>query len=166
MMIRPRRASLRLTNDKSIRAYLLSVLILIVMTLQGCIWAENREMSAAYNGKVLDAETKQPVARARLEIRFLDMKTSTKSESDGSFRLGPLKHFQVGIITMEGPKPDRRSMPERLFLSISCRDYQDSQVLVPSETTFWVSPVKTNGTWHGSLELGNILLHPAPSTRK
>jgi hypothetical protein len=122
-------------------------------------------MSAAYRGKVLDAETKLPVPKARLEIRFLDMKCVTKSDSDGSFRLGPLKHFQVGIMTLEGLKPeDRRSMPERLFLDISRRDYQAAQLLVPTESS-WVSSEKTNEARNGDLELGNILLIPTPKTR-
>jgi hypothetical protein len=152
---------------KSIRAGLLSLAVLIAMSLQGCIWAERREMSATYHGRVLDGETKLPVPEARLEIRFLDMKASTKSASDGSFHLGPLKRFHLGIMTLEGIKPEIAfSMPERLFLDISRRDYQPVQILVPSDTSYWVSPAKTNGAWNGGVVLGNILLQPTATTRK
>jgi hypothetical protein len=110
---------------------------------------------------LLDAETSLPVGKASLEIQVGSLKASTKSGVDGFFRLGPLREFRVGIMTLEGLRP-QSSIPwsDRLFLSISRRDYQSLRLDVPRDTSTWNSPEKSSGTWNGDLALGNILLQP------
>jgi hypothetical protein len=135
---------------------------LVAMLLQGCYPAwETFDRSAAYHGRLLDAETSLPVEKATVKIQMLSLKASTKSGADGSFRIGPLRDFRVGIMTLEGLRPDSSAgWPESLEISISRLSYQPLQLNVPSDTSTWNSPVKTSGTWNGDLELGNIRLQP------
>jgi hypothetical protein len=101
------------------------------------------------------------VEKATVKIQMLSLKASTKSGADGSFRIGPLRDFRVGIMTLEGLRPDSSAgWPESLEISISRLSYQPLQLNVPSDTSTWNSPVKTSGTWNGDLELGNIRLQP------
>jgi len=139
---------------------LLWLVTLIATLSQGCYpWGESRERSAAYHGRLLDAETKSAVSQATLEIHEGSLKSSTTSAADGYFRLEALREFRAGIMTLEGLKPESKTQSTNtLSLSISHRNYQSVQLDVLRDTSFWNSPEKTNGTWNGDLELGDILL--------
>jgi hypothetical protein len=144
------------------RVGMLTLAVLATLLSQGCYPAgETFDRSATYHGRLLDAETIMPVGKASLKIQVGSLKASTKSEADGFFRLGPLHDFRVGVMTMEGLRPDSSGgWPDRLEISISRSGYQTLQLDVPRDTSTWDSPVKTNGTWNGELELGNIMLQP------
>jgi len=146
-------------QSKSIRAGVVFLAVSLGMCLQGCYpWAEHRQESPEYRGMVLDAETKQPVPKTKLEICGGGMKSSTKSKDDGSFRLEPLRRFHGGMMTLEGIKPDSPSPPERLVLRLSQHGYQSTQL----EATNYL----TGEAWFAGVELGNILLQPVPAAKK
>jgi hypothetical protein len=134
--------------------------------LQGCYPAwETFDQSAVYHGRLLDAGSNLPVESANVRIEMLSFKASTKSSADGSFRVGPLREFRVGVMTLEGLRPGRTyGTPKNLNLSISHPGYQPLQLVVPSDTSFWNSPVKTSDAWNGDLELGTIRLQPEHKT--
>ena len=47
--------------------------------------------SSTYRGKVLDAETKEPVAKARVELsNYGEMRDKAKTDEHGEFEVGPL----------------------------------------------------------------------------
>ena len=145
-----------------IRLKTLIIAVLIAALSQGCYpWCARSDRSTAYHGRLLDAETGLPVEKAELKICLDSLQASTKSSWNGYFRLGPLKQFHVGIMTLEGIRPELKPLStNRLFLNISRHDYQPVQLNVPSDPSIWNSSWKTSGHWNGDLELGDILLKP------
>jgi hypothetical protein len=144
------------------RKVLRAELLLAAILLQGCYPAWERfDCSAAYHGRLLNAQTGLPVENASLKINLGSLKASTKSGADGFFRLGPIRESRFGVMTLEGLRPDiSRGWPENIDLSTSRFGYQSMKLNVPRDTSTWSSPVKTNGTWNGDLELGDIMLQP------
>ena len=55
--------------------------------------------SAVYQGKVVDAETKEPIEKARVELfGTMDLKETAKSDEAGEFEVGPLSCWRwVGV---------------------------------------------------------------------
>jgi hypothetical protein len=62
--------------------------------------------SAVYQGKVVDAETREPVAKARVELLGTEnLKDTAKSDASGEFEVGPLSCWRwlgVGWPLAEG----------------------------------------------------------------
>src|SRR5438552_12580355 len=66
--------------------------------LTGCIGSYHLTKSGVYHGRVLDAETSTPVVGAKAEL-LSTLSTSTKSDQQGWFVVGPLRcsHFGVRV---------------------------------------------------------------------
>jgi hypothetical protein len=109
--------------------------ILGAALLQGCYPAcETFNQSAVYAGRLLDAESTLPVKSANVTIELSSFRASAKSIADGSFQVGPLREFRVGVMTLEGLRPGRTyGLWTNVNVNISRPGYQPLQLFVPTD---------------------------------
>ena len=142
-----------------LRVGMLSLMVFVAMLLQGCYpWCERQDMSAAYHGRLLDAETKLPVGGASVKLKSDSLKSSAKTGADGFFHLDPLGEYRVGFMTLEGLRPQRdydRFKYRDLY--ISRIGYQPIHRDITSIENNWET---MSFAPHGELELGDIILQP------
>jgi hypothetical protein len=144
---------------KLLRLGMLSLAVLAAMLLQGCYpWGERQDLSAAYHGRLLDAETKLPVEGASVKLQSDSLKSSAKTGADGFFHLDPLREYRVGFMTLEGLRP-QRDYSQNVYrdLYISRNGYQPIRRDITKIENNWGTMKMTT---NGELELGNILLQP------
>ena len=113
-----------------------TVAIVGVALLQGCV--EGHVHSGISRGRVVDADTKAPIKRAKVELDGGQLRTSTRSGDDGSFAVGPLKCSHFGIVVP--PEPHvipgcKHDIAPNLWLNISVQHYASKGLLVPSSGT-------------------------------
>ncbi len=64
-----------------------------LLLMQGCVLPVPFKTlhSSTYQGKVLDAETREPVAKAQVELwNYAKMRDKAKTDKNGGFQVGPL----------------------------------------------------------------------------
>lgn len=128
-----------------------------MLLLQGCFLPSRTIHSAVYRGHLMDAETKQPISKARVEIRgAYHMTATSKSDSSGAFSVGPLDCwrwcFYVPCAEGRIPMDCRHVMPDEIMFSleVSRSGYEPARVFVPMYGT----------NWSRELFIGNIMIHP------
>jgi hypothetical protein len=138
----------------------MTILICLVGILaQGCVSWQIAQHSSRYRGKVLDAVSNAPVPKAQLRLYSADLQAKTKSDSEGMFRVGPLKCFEIGFVIPPEPhlQPEcNHSRSEVVFLYVTKSGYETIKVSVPRYQPFsqWPDPE--------GVDVGTILLKPKP----
>jgi hypothetical protein len=109
-----------------------------MLLLQGCVPGTFRtNHSAAYQGRIIDAERQQPIRNAKVELEGPGLKASAKTDKNGIYRVGPLycRRICLYVAAPEGVWPQECShiFPDnlRLNLSASCSGYVPTNLLVP-----------------------------------
>jgi hypothetical protein len=133
-----------------------------VWLLQGCVPGTiRRNHSAAFQGRIIDAERQQPIRNAKVELQGPGLMASARTDKDGIYDVGPLhcRSICLYVAAPEGVVPQycSHNFPENLLLNLnaSCAGYEPTNLLVP--------PFGTNYT--GSpITLGDILLQPKHRT--
>lgn len=110
--------------------------------------------SGTYDGAVLDAQTKAPIAGAKLEL-VSTLKSCSETDGLGRFTIGPLEcsHFGVAFAPEGTTFTCKHEVGVSLLLRASKTGYQSGEILVPAhyDVTNW-----SKGT---ALGVGPILLH-------
>ena len=111
--------------------------------------------SGTYHGRVLDAETKAPVAGAKLEL-VSTLKTSSETDTLGYFTVGPLEcsHFGIAFAPEGRTFACEHEVGLNLMLRASKTGYESGEILVPAHYDV------TNWSKGAGLDIGQILLHP------
>lgn len=130
----------------------------VMLLLQGCFLPSKNIHSAVYRGRIVDAETKQPVAKARIEVRGgFYLAAASNSDSSGAFVVGPLNCWRWYFFVPfgEGKIPGDCGQVVivdgfKNSLDISRSGYKPASILVPMYGT----------NWDEGVILGEIALHP------
>ena len=120
---------------------LISAASVVLLFLQGCVLPVPFKTlhSATYRGKVLDAETKDPVGNARVELSsYAAMRDKAETDEHGEFYVGPLYCWSwigKGWPYYEGRycrHNYRRGAANRLPLTVSSQGYEAVEIFVSS----------------------------------
>ena len=112
-----------------------------LLLLQGCVLPVPFKTmhSATYRGKVLDAETKEPVAKAQVELwNYAAMRDKAETDERGEFQVGPLfcwSWLGKGWPYYEGRSCRhnyRRGMANMFPLVVSQKGYEALEIFVSS----------------------------------
>ena|SRR5687768_10977634 len=110
-----------------------------LLLLQGCLLPVPFKTmhSATYRGKVLDAETREPLAKARVELSsYAELNDKAKTDERGEFEVGPLSCWSwigKGWPYYEGRycrHEYRRGAANMLPLMVSREGYETNQIFV------------------------------------
>jgi hypothetical protein len=130
---------------------------LVMWLLQGCVPGTFRtNHSAAYQGRIIDAERQQPIRNAKVELQGPGLKASTRTDKNGIYELGPLhcRRICLYVAAPEGvwPQDCRHIFPDNLMLNLlaSCSGYEPTNLLVPLFGT----------NYSRQATVGDILLKP------
>ena len=143
------------------RCVLLTAAGLITVLVQGCIISHKTIHSAVYRGRVIDADTQQPIRNAQVEVQAQGLRESAKSDVGGNFEVGPL-HCQrlMLFVPPEGkfPLDCKHMIPDNaLFSFIASRSgYEPTKLLVPVYGT----------NWSREVDLKDISLKPSRRTKE
>lgn len=154
---------MRLRSEIVARCLRLIGVALVLFVLQGCILPSKTIHSAVYHARILDAQTKQPIPKARVELRGGYYLTATsKSGAKGDFRVGPLHCWRLFLAVPFGegriPNECKHEMSDNslFMLEVSRSGYEAARVLVPMHGT----------NWSYDFLVGNIVLHPKDQTHE
>ena len=112
-----------------------------LMLLQGCVLPVPFKTlhSSTYRGKVLDAETREPMVKARVELwNYAAMRDKAKTDERGEFQVGPLYCWSwvgKGWPYYEGRycrHQYRGGMANMFPLEVSQKGYETNEIFVPS----------------------------------
>jgi hypothetical protein len=116
-----------------------TAMVVLLSAVQGCMpgWY-HKTHSAAYQGRVFDAETQQPITKVRIELRGDHLTKSTTTDARGNYEVGPLRccHFCLWIAGPEGHADMCHHYDEDgVVLEASRSGYGPVTVAVPRYTT-------------------------------
>lgn len=136
-----------------------------ILCLSGCAipapWPGTTETSSAIRGHVADAETKQPVGGARVQIHGRP-DTATTTDATGEFHLAEVREFYLMRVVTPCPVYYFPEVREKSFLvDISHPDYEPMQLDAFLSWQYWDSP-RTNVP-AAEIAIRDVLLIPKPT---
>jgi len=121
------------------RCLAVTAMAVLLSAVQGCMPGYyHKTHSCAYQGRVFDAETQQPIRKVRVELRGDHLTKSTTTDAKGNYEVGPLRccHFCLWIAGPEGHADMCRHYDQDgVILEASRFGYGPISIAVPRHTT-------------------------------